>query len=314
MPRSGPGRIALLSNHFSGRVKLDYWLRHGLLPEGIVTMDETLAQKCSVSGYSDFSEVARRNGIELYRVHSPSLKHAEDLEYFRSRRFDLIVIGGWQRLVPAEILRTARIGAVAEHGSGAPLPRGRGRSPINWTIIGGSDCFVVHIFFAAEDADSGAVIDSETFEITAFDTVETVYFKVGICTARMLLQNLDGLLDGTAKGTPQDPSVEPTYFRKRSEADDFIDWAAESTRQVHDHIRASTHPYPMAKSRLEGSILHFIEAHPFDGRMEFPDVAPGEIIQVFPGGGLLVKTLDGSLLVKKYRCDGEPRAGLVLRP
>ena len=42
---------------------------------------------------------------------------------------------GWQRLIPDNILSSTKIGIFGMHGSSEGLPKGRGRSPLNWSLI-----------------------------------------------------------------------------------------------------------------------------------------------------------------------------------
>lgn len=61
-------------------------------------------------------------------------------------------------------------------------------------------------------ADDGDIIDYEIFDITPYDDIETLYFKVFMANRKLLLKNLDGVLNGTAVLTPQ--SGEPSYYQK----------------------------------------------------------------------------------------------------
>ena len=52
-------------------------------------------------------------------------------------------------------------------------------------------------------------------------------------------------------------------------------------------------------------------AHPFDEMIDFSAYAPGEVIDIFDRK-LVVRTVDGSLLIDKYECAGEIAVGDVL--
>ena len=62
------------------------------------------------------------------------------------------------------------------------------------------------------------------------------------CARRVLERQIDALLAGTARETPQDDS-QATYFGGRKPEDGRIDWT-QTTRQIFNLIRAVTDPYP----------------------------------------------------------------------
>ncbi len=304
---SNKPKVAYLSNHFSGQVKLHYLLREQFPIDTIVTLTPQLAEIYHVAGYVDFQIEAARFDIPIRQAQSFNLKSESDLSFFEKQAFDVLLISGWQRIVPANILNTLSIGAIAEHGSAEYLPRGRGRSPINWSIIEGKKRFVLHIFKATPDVDAGPIIDYDTFQITPFDNIKTVYYKAAICSAQLLQKNWEAIVTGRVQYKCP-ASTEPTFFRKRTEKDDFIDWT-QSTESIHNHIRAITSPYPQAKTKLNGKIFYIQQAIPFDNSLDCFEAPIASILFQFPVGSLLVKTTDGTLLIQSYQYDGQPELG-----
>ncbi len=302
-------KIALLSNHVSGLVKFDYLRNTGFHFDAVITCDPKMAHEQSISGYSDFREAASSSNTSIYTVSSLNLKAPQDLEYFQKNKFDLLVIGGWQRLIPQAILDTLAWGALAEHGSSEELPRGRGRSPIAWTLASGRKRFVLHLFRADSGADSGEIVDVRALELTPQDDIRSVYYKVGIASGQMLLNTLTKIRTHTLTARAE-AKVEPTYFRKRGEPDDFVDWSA-STQAILDQVRACAAPYPMAKARLLGKPMLLKRCIPFDSFLDFFGRHPGEILQVMPAGEILVKTADGSLLIEDYSYDSRIEVGAI---
>lgn len=310
LAKNSPPRIAFLSAHVSGLVKLEYLLRHGFRPCAVISISPELAVKNKVAGYVDFRSIAEKHGIPYRCVDQFTLGGAEDLAYFVEQKFGVLLISGWQRIVPDQVLQQLGIGAIAEHGSGDYLPRGRGRAPIGWSMVKGQTRFVLHLFKASPGVDDGPVLDFKSFDINPHDTIATVYYKVGICSAQLFLRNQAALLAGSV-AWKQEAKVEPTYFPKRTDADDFINWNG-TTAEIHNHIRASSSPYPRAKARIGEHILSIETAAPFDQQLDFFTEAIGEILAVFPDRSLLVKTTDGTLLIKQYECDGAVEPGMCL--
>lgn len=254
-----------------------------------------------VAGYYDYAPIAAEHGIPLHLAERFDLTGASDVELFREQQFDVLVQGGWQRLFPEAILETLRIGAIGVHGSADPLPMGRGRSPLNWSLIEGRRRFVMQLFLITPGVDEGDVFDTETFDITPFDDIETLYFKYGIVLREMHLRSLPRLLSGTADFRPQ--VGEPTRYPKRTPADARIDWEAMDVWQIYDFVRAQSRPYPGAFGEIDGQTHRIWRCRVFDTRISYPEAAYGACVERF-GERLLVNCRGGLLLIDEY--DVEP--------
>lgn len=220
-------------------------------------------------------------------VHVPrkcSLKHPEDQAFFEEHSFDLLIQGGWQRLFPEPILATLSIGAVGVHGSADFLPKGRGRSPLNWSLIEGRRRFILQLFLMKAGADDGDVFAWQDFDILPFDDIQTLYDKNSLATREMLKTSLPGLLAGSLETYSQ--RGEPSYYGKRTAEDGRIDWEEMDVWEIHNHIRAQTRPYPGACGNFMGGTFTIWKAQVFDTRLHFyRDRAYGEIVESFGDRG-----------------------------
>ena len=70
----------------------------------IVSLNPEQAIQYNVSGYASFDEIARKNKIPIYFPKTYSLKDKSDVDFFVKNNFDLLLIGGWQRLIPEIIV------------------------------------------------------------------------------------------------------------------------------------------------------------------------------------------------------------------
>ena len=267
----------------------------------VMTLTEKQASEWNVSGYYDFSSLCKTHHINCHYPNAFSLKDYEDLKFFRKNRFDLLIVAGWQRLIPDSILNTLTVGAIGIHGSSKKLPKGRGRSPINWSIIEGSRKYFVHVFLMDPGVDSGPVLGIYEFEITPFDTCDSLYKKVTIASKRIILNTLDEILNGTATFTKQ--KGKPTFYPKRTPEDGRLNFK-QPTELVYNFIRAITKPYPGAFCYLGEEKIFIWKAIPFGRGIDYPKFKPGTICEVFQDRTFLVKTDDGTLLVLNYEPDG----------
>src|SRR5690349_13955899 len=134
---------------------------HALYPvKHLITMDPAGGAKHEVADYADLADWARGQGIQLYQVTQYSLKNQHDQENINSLNIDIAFVMGWQRLIPNEILSRLGVGAFGMHGSSVNLPVGRGRSPMNWSIIEGRRMFYTNLFKYDPGVDSGDIVDT----------------------------------------------------------------------------------------------------------------------------------------------------------
>jgi UDP-4-amino-4-deoxy-L-arabinose formyltransferase/UDP-glucuronic acid dehydrogenase (UDP-4-keto-hexauronic acid decarboxylating) len=285
----------------------------GFLPiSAVVTIAPDLAARQEVAGYDDLTDLP---ATEIYTARRYALTAAEDLAYFQERQFDLLLVAGWQRIIPKEILETVRNGAYGMHGSSRDLPFGRGRSPMNWSLIEGRQWFFTNLFRYLPGVDDGPIADTACFSINPADTAETLHFKNLLAMVHLVRKNAEGLLRGQVDLREQ-PRTSPTYYPKRNPDDGLIDWSSD-VFAIERLVRAVAQPFSGAFAFLEGARLTIqraaifytdIEEHPYRGE------APGTICAVLPNGKFCVRCVGGVLLAHDYRFErgGVPPEGAQL--
>lgn len=292
----------------------DAVLRH-LLSEDvpiceIVSLTEEQADANAVSGYAAFDDIADEHDIPIYYPERYEMRNETDRSHFQQVDGDILIVNGWQRLVPEAILKTFTRGALGVHGSAYGLPKGRGRSPLNWSVIEGVDRFLHSVIKLSPGADDGDIVATKKFEITDHDDIRTLYYKNAMATMEILDESLGEILRGDFEFTPQEG--EATYYPKRTPEDGAIHWG-DRTGAIYDLVRAVARPYPGAFTEYDGRQVMIWEAIPFSGDFQF-DAPPGEIVQVFEyTDDFVVKTADGTLLVEEWECPDDsfsPEAGL----
>lgn len=291
------GKIVMAGCTLPGYELINFLLESGLKISYFVTITEKKAAQLQVSNYADFRPLAAKYGIPVYEAEKYSLKSEADRNFFREHKFDLLVQGGWQRLFPGEILETLSVGAVGVHGSSEYLPKGRGRSPINWSLIEGKKRFILHFFIIKPGIDDGDVFHHEIFGINEWDDCNTLYYKNIILSRQVLMKQIPLLLAGEYKVIPQEGG--PSYYPKRTPEDGLIDWTKNVFR-IYDFIRAQTKPFPGAFTFLDGKKISIWKAQPFDTRIKYTDAGAGEVTEVFLNGEFIVNCEGGLLLVTDY--------------
>ena len=290
----------------AGLEVLDFLISKNFEISHIVSLNSQQATQYKVSGYASFDEIARKNNIPIYFPKTYALKDNDDIGFFEKNNFDLLLLGGWQRLIPETILSKLKIGGIGFHGSSEFLPKGRGRSPVNWSLIEGKTQFILHAFLMTPGIDDGDVITHEIFDINQWDTCQTIYYKISIIQKRILEEFIPKLLSNNFKHIPQ--TGEPSYYEKRTPDDGLIDWS-KSVHEIYNFVRALTRPYPGAFTFLNGQRLNIWKSQPFDPKIKY-ESKNGQIVEKFSTGDFVVSCKDGLLLITDY--EGAVTVGEVL--
>jgi methionyl-tRNA formyltransferase len=251
---------------------------------------------------------ARAKGVPIFTPEK--IATPEWLEKIAALKPDLILSVYYRNMISTKILGLARLGAFNLHGS--LLPKYRGRAPINWAILHGETRIGVTLHRMVKAPDAGAVVDQEGVDLGPRDTAEEAFRKVLPCARRVIARQIDLLLKGQAKETPQDES-QVTYCGGRKPEDGRIDWT-QTSAQIFNLVRAVTDPYPGAFTEVGAARLMVWWAEPNSAAAREGTGAPGEILSLDP---LVVATGDGALeLVRtEWRNAAKPKlkVGQVLR-
>lgn len=268
----------------------------------LVTIDEEKGRTQKVADYQSLTSYSKLIGIPVYVAEKYSLKSEKDELFFREQNFDIAFVIGWQRLVPRNILNTFSIGAFGMHGSAANLPKGRGRSPMNWAIIEGRKVFYTNLFKYDDGVDSGDILDTVKFCISDKDTGETMHFKNTLSMKYLIKKNISSLIKNKFQLKKQLP-LDPTYYPKRNEEDSLIDWE-DDIFNIERLIRAVTRPFNGAYSYLEEKKIVIYQAQIFDNHeFGYQDFLPGQVVEIFENGKFLIKVFGGLLLINEYRTE-----------
>ena len=275
----------------------------------VVTISKEVLNKNQVSGFKGLSVLTEKYGIPVREVDSYALKDEKTQAFFAENEFDIGISMGWQRLIPAEVLERFRYGVYGFHGNCGYLPFGRGRSPLNWSIINGDTRFILNLFRYDEKADSPNVFANEMCAITPHDTVRSMQYKNVICSRNLIKKLLKAYKEDNIQ-IKQESKDFDSWYEKRTAADGKIDFHGR-TRDIYNLIRGVTAPFPGAFAYVGERKVLIWEAYPFDEILDFSAYAPGEVIAVFDNQPI-VRTVDGSLIIRKYESDKPLCAGEIL--
>ncbi len=286
-----------------------YLLLAGIKIDYFITISKEKAAEQKVSGFIDYLDLANEHGIPVYIVEKYSMKSVSDRTFFEQNRFDLLIQGGWQRLFPEEILKTLHFGAIGIHGSSDFLPKGRGRSPINWSLIQGKKRFIMQYFIMKPGADDGDIFHYETFDINEWDDCNTLYYKNAIVSKKVLLEYIPKILASDYLIVPQKGT--PSYYPKRTAEDGIINWSND-VFSIYDFIRALTKPYPGAYGFIENHKIIIWKAQPFDTRITYSNCVEGQVVETFKNNDIVINCNSGLLLITNYDYAGKIHVNQII--
>ncbi len=272
----------------------------------VITISDEASKRNKIAGFKGLGILTEKYGIPVHEADSYFLTDEKTQKLIAENHFDIGISMGWQRLVPAYILDAFRYGIYGFHGNCGYLPFGRGRSPLNWSMILGDTRFNLNLFCYDEKADSPNIFATEMFSITEHDDIRTAQYKNMICSKRLIRKLLEAYQSGKVEVRTESKDFD-SWYGKRTAVDGKIDFH-DRTRNIYNLIRGVAAPFPGAYSFIEEQKVIIWKAHPFDEMIDFSNYAPGEVVDVFDGKPI-VRTVDGSLLIDEYESDREIKTG-----
>lgn len=122
------------------------------------------------------------------------------------------------------------------------LPRGRGWSPHIWQLIEGADEIILSLIEAEDKVDSGRIWKKLTFHIprhALWDEINARLFEAEVELIDFAVSEFERV-----RPTTQDPSIEPSYYARRTPKDSQID-PFQSLAGQFDRIRVcDPHRFP----------------------------------------------------------------------
>ncbi|MBV9079640.1 MAG: formyltransferase [Elusimicrobia bacterium] len=247
--------------------------------------------------FPSVKKLAEENDVPVFTP--PDLSSEDTARQITTMAPELVFSFYYRHLIPTNILRLAPLGAYNMHGS--LLPKFRGRAPVNWAVLKGEKETGATLHVMTERADAGDIVDQQAVPIGPDESAAEVQAKVTAAAVTVLDRQIDLLKGGRARKTPQDDARATKFGRRRPE-DGEIRWDGPA-RDVHNLVRAVTHPYPGAYTKVGGrKILIW--------RTRLADAAPagskpGDMS--FAGGRLLAAAGDGKAVeILRAQIDGEP--------
>ena len=224
---------------------------------------------------------------------------------------DLFCVVAYGKILPKEILDIPKKGSINVHGS--LLPKYRGAAPIQWSVLNGDKKTGITTMYMDEGMDTGDMILQKEVEIGENETTGELWEKLSKVGARLLVETLDKIENGTAprKKQPSDFTMAPMLNKEMAK----IDWKTKTAKEIKNLIRG-LNPIMGAYTTYKGkkikiwkanctTLKDFVEEH-----TEFSEyvshlesMAEGVVIYSDIKQGLFVKVKDGILILQEVQAE-----------
>jgi methionyl-tRNA formyltransferase len=267
---------------------------------GVVTQPDRPAGRGRENASSPVRKIAERRGIPV--AAPEKIRDPVFLEILKKWQPQIIVVVAYGRILPKSVLDLAPYGCLNVHYS--LLPKYRGAAPAAWTIVNGDEQAGVTTMQLAEKMDAGPVYLQEAVPVAANETAESLQAKLTPVGARLMLQTISRLKQGSLQGEAQDEDA-ATFAPMLKKADGLIDWR-QSAVVLERRVRGFT-PWPSAYSYHDGKLLKIHSAQVID----VPHASdPGEVVRA-DAHGFWVATGSGILSLDEVQLEGKRRLGGV---
>lgn len=210
---------------------------------------------------------AEELGLTVYQP--TTLKDDETFEILKELKPDLIVVVAYGKILPKRILELPPLGCINVHAS--LLPKYRGASPIQWSIVCGESETGVSTMLLDEGMDTGDILLTAKTEIGKEETAEQLWDKLKVLGGELLIETVKGLENGIITPIKQD-ETQATYAPIIKKQDGEIDWKL-SAKEIDCKIRG-LHAWPVAYTKVDNKMLKIFSAEIVDGNGK-----PGEVLK-----------------------------------
>ncbi|XP_012875027.1 PREDICTED: mitochondrial 10-formyltetrahydrofolate dehydrogenase [Dipodomys ordii] len=261
-------KLALIGQSLFGQEVYSHLRKEGHRVVGVFTVPDKdgKADPLALAAEKDGTPVFK---FPRWRVKGKTIK--EVVEAYRSVGAELNVLPFCTQFIPMDVIDSPRHGSIIYHPS--ILPRHRGASAINWTLVMGDKKAGFSVFWADDGLDTGPILLQRSCDVEPNDTVDTLYnrflFPEGI---KAMVEAVQLIADGKAPRISQ-PKEGATYEGIQKKENAEISWD-QSAEVLHNWIRGHD-KVPGAWTKINGQMVTF-----YGSSLLKSSVPPGEPLEI----------------------------------
>lgn len=256
---------------------------------GVITVPDKRKGRGKQMQGSAVKEYAESQGLNI--LHPTNLKSEEFIQELKALKADLQIVVAF-RMLPEVVWNMPRLGTFNLHGS--LLPQYRGAAPINWAIINGEKETGVTTFLLKHEIDTGNIIFQEKEEIFLEDNVGTLYERLMVKGADLVLKTVRAIENEDYSLAEQQINSELKPAPKIHKETCQIDWS-KSSIELFNFVRG-LNPYPSAWAVINDKKFKIHQVSVAEPNQSTnltpgqPEIADKKVIRIKTGDGFV--TLD----------------------
>lgn len=242
---------------------------------GVVTQPDKAVGRKQILTPSPVKQTALELGLKVLQYDKIRDEGVEDLKTLKP---DLMVTCAYGQILSQEILDIPTLGTINIHAS--LLPKLRGSSPIQWSIINGDEITGITIMMTELGIDTGDIILKKELTIGTDETAGELFDRLSVLGADAIIEALELFKNNKVVKTPQNHS-EATFTKMLKKEFGKIDFNNDA-KDIHNLVRG-LNPWPIAFTSLNGEVIKIYKTKVIKGE----DV-PGKIVKCDEKNGLII--------------------------
>lgn len=230
------------------------------------------------------------------------IKKPENIDVLKQYDCDVMVVAAFGQILPKEILDMPKHCCINIHAS--LLPKYRGSSPIQWSVINGDKVTGVSIQRMDVGVDTGDIISYKEYALSEDETGGSLFDKLAELGATLCVETLEAIANGTATYTPQ-KEEEASHTKMIAKELGEIDWNMPAGK-IECLIRG-LNPWPSAYTYLDGKTFKIWRARVLEETEGLPEKTNVGVVYKVDKKGIYVKTGDGALQLLEVQLEGKKR-------
>ena len=268
---------------------------------GVVTQPDKPKGRGKTMLPTPVKEEALKHGFPVYQP--VKVRDPEFLQELKNLDLDIIVVAAFGQIIPKSILELPKYGCINIHAS--LLPKYRGAAPIQQAVIDGEKESGVTIMRMGTGLDTGDMISKIVVPLAADETGGSLFDKLAEAGAKLLIETLPHIFDGTAVYEKQ-PEESPTPYAgmitKQMGLINFGKSAVELERLVR-----GLNPWPSAFTFWNGKTLKVWESSVVKSEeLDAQSAEPGTVVKT-DKKGIYVACGEDVLVLSQVQLEGKKR-------
>ena len=219
----------------------------------VVTQPDKPKGRGGVMAMSPVKECALRHGLTV--LQPLKARSPEFVDEIKAINPDVIVVVAFGQIIPSEIIHMPKYGCINVHAS--LLPKYRGASPIQWTVLDGCEYSGVTTMLMDEGIDTGDILETATVKLDERETGGSLFDRLSLVGAKLLVETLDKAEAGQLHPVKQDDS-QSSYVRMIDKSFGLMDFT-QPVEVLERKVRA-LNPWPSAFTHMDEKLLKIWDA------------------------------------------------------